>query len=531
MAKRILPLIPRQLTIEKVILEAARIVIHCRSRLSAPRCPSCRRVSSRLHSRYQRHVADLPWQGRPVMLCVQVRRLRCINRRCTQRIFAERAEDIAGRHARRTVRLRDIQRSVGLALGGEAGARLIERLSMRVSADTMLRIVRADRQVKHAPRVLGVDDWAWRKGQRYGTVLVNLETNEVVDLLPDRESTTLAAWLKSNPGAEIIARDRAGAYAKGVREGAPLARQVADRWHMLRNCSDALLATVEKRYRLVREVGRSLADDVAPVGPAERPATNGASKAALDRQRRSRTHRRLMYDAVVSLRDKGWSISAIAHETGRDRKTIRQWLLDKRPGAWERASRHPANAFEAYLRSRWDEGCRNATQLYREVCGQGYHGEARSFRRWIKTRLRDGLLLPAMPSLARPRWKPPSSRQTVRLLTASSHTLCKDDARFVDAIRAASPVIAEAADLARRFHAILVERQATELDPWLAQALASAIGSFARGLRRDIDAVRAALTLPWSTGPVEGKINKLKLIKRSMYGRAGLDLLRARIMA
>ncbi|MDE8653724.1 ISL3 family transposase [Novosphingobium sp. H3SJ31-1] len=507
-------------------------MIHCRSRLSAPRCPTCRRVSSRTHSRYQRHVADLPWQGRPVMLCVQVRRLRCINRSCAQRIFAERAEALAGRYARRTLRLRDIERSVGLALGGEAGARLIDRLSMRVSADTMLRIVRTGRQVKHgAPRVLGIDDWAWRKGQRYGTVLVDLEANQVVDLLPDRESATLTAWLKSNPGAEIIARDRAGSYAKGAREGAPLAVQVADRWHMLRNCSDALLAAVEKRYRLVREVGRSLADDVAPVVPQERPATIGASRATLDEQRQSRARRHMMFEAVAGLRDKGWSIAAIAHETGRDRKTIRQWLLDRRPGTWERASRHPANAFEAYLRSRWEEGCRNATQLYREVCGLGYRGEARSFRRWIKTRLRDGLSPPAAPSVARPRWKSPSSRQTVRLLSASSETLCKEDARFVDAVRAASPAIAEVADLARRFHEILVERKAAELDPWLAQTLGSAVASFARGLRRDIDAVRAALTLPWSTGPVEGKINKLKLIKRSMYGRAGIDLLRARIMA
>jgi len=362
-------------------------------------------------------------------------------------------------------------------------------------------------------------------------VLVDLETNRVVDLLPDRESNTLAGWLKSNPGAEIIARDRAGSYAKGAREGAPLARQVADRWHMLRNCSDTLLAAVEKRYRLVREVGRSLSNDVAVVRPLDRPATAGISHTAREHQRQSRARRHSMFNAVVGMRDKGWSISAIAHETGRDRKTIRQWLLDKRPGNWERASRHPANVFEAYLRYRWDEGCRNATQLYREACARGYVGEVRSFRRWIKVRLRDGQAQPAARSGADLRWRPPSSRQAARLLTAPSETLHGDDARFVDAVRAASPEIAQAADLTRRFHNILVGREINALDPWLTEALESAISSFARGLRRDIDAVRAALTLPWSTGPVEGKINKLKLIKRSMYGRAGLELLRARIMA
>lgn len=300
---------------------------------------------------------------------------------------------------------------------------------------------------------------------------------------------------------------------------------------MLRNCSDALLASVDKRSKLVREVGRSLANDVAPSGPLERPATIGMSNAARDHQRQSRARRQTLFDTVVEMRDKGWSISAIAYETGRDRKTVRQWLYNKRPGMWDRASRHAANAFEPYLRSRWDEGCRNATQLYREACDRGYQGEARSFRRWIKIRLREGLPPPVAPSVALPRWKPPSSRQTARLLSTPPEALRADDRRFVDAVRAASPVIAEAADLARRFHDILVERESTELDPWLAQALGSAIGSFARGLMRDIDAVRAALTLPWSTGPVEGKINKLKLIKRSMYGRAGLDLLRERIMA
>ncbi|EIZ78118.1 transposase [Novosphingobium sp. Rr 2-17] len=508
-----------------------RVVIKCRSRMTASRCPTCRRKSARLHSRYERRIADMPWQGRFVTLLMRVRRLRCSNRSCKRRIFVERAEQVATSHARRSVRLGEIQRTIRLALGGEAGARLADRIGMPISADTMIRLVRKDRQImKGSPRVLGVDDWAWRKGHRYGTVLLDLETNKVVDLLPDREGGTLAAWLKSHPGAEIIARDRGGSYAKGAREGAPLARQVADRWHMLRNCSDAVLSALEKRYKLVREVGQSLAHDMAPIRTQESTTRPGMSTAAAQKRNRGRRRRQAMFDTVGALRKKGWTISAIAQETGRDRKTIRQWLLNRRPGQWERAFRHPASTFDAYVRSRWADGCRNATQLYREVCELGYSGSVKGFRQWVKIRIRDGIEEPA-PRSSLPRWKPPSTRQIVRLLGTADNMVHLTDTRFIDALRAASPAIAQAADLGRQFHDMLVERKADALDGWLALALESPIASFARGLVRDLDAVRAAIELPWSTGPVEGKINKLKLIKRSMYGRAGLDLLRARVMA
>jgi transposase len=535
MSKRLLPFVPHFLAVKQVVADADRITITCRARFPAARCPNCRLVSMRTHSHYQRRIADLPWQGRPVTLCFEVRRLRCGNRRCIRRIFAERAEEIVGMHGRRTVRLRDIQRSVGLALGGEAGTRLIERLGMPISADTLLRIVRNTPSASRpAPRILGVDDWAWRRGQRYGTMLIDLQTSRVVDLLPDREGATLACWLRAHPGVEVVARDRAGAYAQGARQGAPDARQIADRWHMLRNCSDALLDAVEKRYRLVREVGQTLAGS-KEAGAVEqldcRRATPGMSKAAQDHQRQSRARRLALFNAMADLQQKGWSISAIARETGLDRKTIRQRLIEQRPGTWQRPSRHPADAFKDFLHQRWEEGCRNASRLYREVGELGYNGDARGFRRWVKMRLREAVPVTSSAPAAFPRWKPPSPRQTVRLLTTPIDILPSGEGAFVAALRAASPAIAMAADLARRFHTMLTGRDADALDPWLDEALNSAIASFARGLKRDVDAVRAALTLPWSTGPVEGKINKLKLIKRSMYGRAGLDLLRARIMA
>ncbi|WFU07437.1 transposase (plasmid) [Rhizobium sp. CB3171] len=184
-----------------------------------------------------------------------------------------------------------------------------------------------------------------------------------------------------------------------------------------------------------------------------------------------------------------------------------------------------------YVRRRWLEGCRNATRLYREVCDRGYRESAKTFRQWVKVRLRDEVPAPALSRAShKSSWHTPSSQQTVRLLTADVDTLPRNERAFVNAISSASPDVAAAAGLARRFQSMICNRETAALKPWLHDAVTGPMSPFARGIRRDIDAVYAALTMPWSTGPVEGKINKLKLIKRSMYGRAGMDLLRSRII-
>lgn len=262
-----------------------------------------------------------------------------------------------------------------------------------------------------------------------------------------------------------------------------------------------------------------------------RAAYRGSKAVRLQTERRH--SRRALSERVMELSRLGWSRLAIQRELGLALKTIRKWQRDKAPESWERMVFKPdaAEPFEGYLHQRWAQGCRNATRLYREICGQGYQGNAKAFRHWVKVRLRKGTPAPTSRAApAAPPWRPPTPRQAVRLVTKERDMLAQPDREFVEALCTASPEITRAAGLARRFQAMIQIRDSDALAGWLEDTLMSPLASFARGLLRDVDAVRAALSLPWSSGPVEGKINKLKLIKRSMYGRAGLDLLRARVM-
>ncbi len=483
------------------------------------------------HSTYQRHLADLPWQGRVVELRVQVRRLRCVNAACPRAIFAERLPGVTLPKARRTVRLREAQTSIGLALGGEPGSRLAGKLAMPVSGDTLLRLVRAaGAEPITPPRVLGVDDWAWRRGQRYGTILCDLEKNRVVDLLPDRSAAALAGWLERHPGVEVIARDRASAYADGARQGAPEATQVADRWHLLTNMSDALRQVTDRCHARLRAAAKA--------APAARKAKADAVPAALLRlpltkleqsQRDRLAARQVRFDQVVALRDRGLALDGIAAATGLSRSTVKRWLRRDSVPTWRKPRRAGIlDAHRGYLERRWREGCRNASALWRELRGRGFTGRPSVVSRWAAGIRRRESVAARRPSPLRV----PSGRRLARLLTTEPKELGPDDRRLFALVRTTTPELAEAAELAVAFARMVRDKDGGggRLDGWLDAATASGLASFARGLRQDLAAVRAALVLPWSTSPVEGQINRLKTIKRQMYGRAGFDLLRRRVL-
>ncbi len=494
-------------------------------------CPGCARFTSRIHSYYERRLADLPWNGIPVEVRLRTRRFFCNAHECSRRIFTERLPETAATYARRTQRMAQALCWLGLALGGEAGARTAHRLGLMVSGDTLLRHLRrmalAQKSAPMVPRVLGMDDWAWRKGQRYGTIVCDLERRRVVDLLPDRQSQTVTEWLRAHAPPEIISRDRAGAYAEAARRGAPHAVQVADRFHLVRNLRAALEHVLARHGPLLEEAFRQSTPPPVthpPILPANSTPTRAQQ---LSQQRRQRRLER--YQQVMELHQRGTSKRAIALQLGLNRKTVRYWLRAGQFPERQVTPRHSSvDRWLSYLEKRWIEGCHNRSQLWRELKSQGVDFAAVTLRRWFRVRL--GVRgHPHQSSLSPPR-KRPSPWQASALLLGLVRNPNPSQQRFTETLCALSPEIAISVALAKQFRRMMQEHDASAWLPWRKAARQSPLHGFVMQLQRDEAAVRAALTLPWSTGQVEGHIHRLKLIKRQMYGRAKLDLLRVRVL-
>jgi transposase len=504
---------PAGLVIDRINLEADLMLICARSSATGSACPECGLASSRIHSRYVRCLADLPVQGHAVRLNVQVRRFRCDNAGCGRRISGETlAETVATRAARRTSRLENIVHHLGLALGGRPAAGLARRLMLPVSRDTLLRVVRRRAmELTTDVRVLGIDDFAWKGGQRYGTVLCDLERRRIIDLLPDREAGTVEAWLASHPNIAIVSRDRGAGYGQAASRAIPQAMQVADRWHPMENASAAFLQVVRQSMRCIRKALTSTAIDPALLTCAERLQYEGF----LRRQDDSR--------AIKRLAEAGQSIKAITRQTGRSRKLVRN-VLRGGDGDIFRSRQRMLEPYLVKLDADWRGGCRNGAALWRGLRSEGFCGSLRVVAEWATRRRRGERSARAGGRV------PPPARQLSRMMTMGRDNLSKADAIIVAAVETGVPSLAAARQLMERFHQILRGRDADGLTPWLIDSTKSLLASFANGIKRDFAAVSAAVTEPWSNGQTEGQITKLKMVKRQMYGRAKMDLLRARLI-
>lgn len=506
-------LVPRGLTVEDVEVVDGAMTITARPPSTSAPCPSCGQVSSRLHSRYTRRLADLPSGGRRVVVRLIVRRFRCTVGSCRMRIFAERLHpDVATAYARRTARLECIVHHLGLALGGRPAASFARRLMLPVSNDTLLRTIRR-RAARPAevPTVIGIDDWAYKRGQRYGTLVCDLEHRQVVTLLPDRDNGTVEAWLSQRPEIGIIARDRGGGYGEAARRALPQAVQVADRWHLMENASAAFLEAVRKCMAPIRVAVGSGPIDPELLTHAERIQYEG------------HVRREATAAAILSLAQQGMPLKQIARRTGHSRKLVRNTVRGL-TGEVFRSRQNSLEAFLPRLDAAWAAGCRNGRELWRRLRASGFGGSLRVVGEWATRRRRCEQAPDHTPR------RVPSARALARLLTAERDHLSRMDAILVATVEAEVPAVAEARSAMLRFQSMIRDRRAPDLDAWISDARATLIASFAAGITRDRPAVAAALTQPWSNGQTEGQITRLKLVKRQMFGRGKLDLLEARMI-
>ena len=518
-------------------------------------CPVCGHESWRVHSRYPRSLAEEPVFGRRVRLRMTVRRFLCPSSECPRRIFVEPLHGFAARHARTTTRLAQTHLAIGSALGGEAGARLAAKTAVPTSPDTLLRRVKqAGTRSSDAPRFVGIDDWAWCKGQRYGTIVVDLEKSDVIDLLPDRDAETVKTWLKAHPGVELVSRDRWPAYAQAAAEAAPEAQQVADRWHLLKNVREAVERLFERHLPVITDALKPANPDpeslTGPL-PDDEPGTAASTKpdhreslspptpaSPREEATLAKRQRRVgRFEQVHELRRQGLPIRAIARELDMSRKTVRRYLRRERCPDWRpgRATRSGMDAHREWIDARIAEGRINASELHRELASRGVRLSYATVRRFLTKRLgRSGKTRPRVNAVKPKPAPPPSPKQLSFDWVRRPEKRTVEAQGRMDAIRAASPDLSAALDLADEFTALIRKLSTGTLKEWLSRAEVSPcseVRNFAEGIRRDESAVNAAVTTRWSNGPVEGHVNRLKTIKRQMYGRAGFDLLKARVIS
>lgn len=510
--------------LENVQVETVGVVengmlVTARTKGELASCRSCQAVSGRVHSRYRRQLRDLASAGRPVTVELEVRRFFCVNTACGLETFAEQVPGLTQWHQPRTPVLRGLLESIALALAGRAGSRMAAALGVTVSRDTLIRLIRAlpDPEIG-AVTVLGVDEFAKRRGHSYATLLIDMTTHRPIDVLDDRTAESFAAWLREHPGVEVICRDRAGGFAEGAREGAPEATQVADRWHLWHNLCEA----VEKTVRAHRcDLAEPRPETPIEPEPAPMPAVPEPRTARRTRERHATIH---------ALLADGRNQTEISKALGLSFTTVQKFARATTADELTNGSRHytrQIDKYGPYLHRRWNEGVHDAAKLHAEIAAQGFTGSKRTVRRFV-LQLRPYRQVAELPP------PPPTVREATRWITSHPDHLTTDETTKIAQLKDRSPLLTRLAGHITAFAQMMTNRTGTQhLEDWLTSVEADdlpALHSLARGIRTDEQAVTNGLTLAHSSGAVEGNVCRVKHLKRQMFGRANLDLLRKRIL-
>lgn len=520
-----------------VSLVEGQLTIEASSCQSASICPSCGCLGQRRHSRYIRIFCDLPTSGYSVKVLMLSGKYFCDNPDCTQKVFTERFTKEIYPYHRRFNRCAELLRSLALELGGNKGSAISRLANLPVSPSTILRIIK--RQDLHVAQItsgiIGIDDWAFKKGKTYGTIIVDLYQNKVVDLLPDRECATICQWLRDHQEVAVISRDRGGPYSKGGREGAPQAIQVADRFHLLMNLGEA---TKKMFQSMGKELTKSFAlYNLSNAGTNILPASTiidlkeqevatthpSATNASLELQ--------LRFNKVKDLKGQGYTIRAISRSVGITRATIRKYIrmdfLPKKKGS-------RSTNFDAYHAFLLQES--NAGKLYKDlhtdIVKLGFNGGYTQFCNNMNTLLKSNKMTPASHKSDLIIMKTWSAGTLSAMLQKDPGVLTTEDKKFMEQLCNKYPVVKETAQQVKQFKKLFQDKQEGSLQKWLDTIAESPSGikTFAKGIKSDFQAVNNAVISPYSNGQVEGQVNRLKNIKRRMYGRAGFELLRKMVI-
>ena len=535
-----IPLLFPDLTVVETAVTETALYISVQSTEPSAACTKCGAVSKRVHSSYLRQVQDTPIGLFMVWLQLKVRRFRCDNPKCEGKTFAEQFPDLVGRRRRRTARLLVQLSQICLALGGAAGARLADKLAMRVSGSTLLRLLhKMEVPVTEEPRIIALDDWAFRKGRNYGTIIVDHESGRPIDLLPGRDSETVQEWLEKHPTIEVVTRDRSGEYRAAINEALPEAVQVADRWHLLKNLVKAIRRYFSRHRKSVRQLVIE-AVETGEFDPAELNVTEkhrryapGPSRESLHEARQA--EREALFAAVKARHAEGVYTTDIADEFDISRQTVSKWVNSETlpPDGRGRFKRKCLiDDYVPYLRQRIAEGCTNKSQLWREIKEQGFTGSRTIVGKWVRENYNtDGETMEEL-SAKKVEVTVPSSRELAWLIARHADELEEDEKQLL-AVLMRDAEIAELKQAAHEFMHMVRNGLDEEWASWLKNSCASAINelkNFAEGLQKDGAAVYEAIRQSWSNGPAEGHVNRLKFLKRQMYGRASFELLRLRVL-
>lgn len=507
------------------------VTIHLQATRKTGHCPECMKRSTSVHSRRRRRIQHLPCSGQTLWLIFAVRHWYCQNPSCSRKIFAESLEPFAGPRQQASQSLQKLQYQLGVIAGGEAGQRAAMAAGLRTSADTLIRRVITTPETKQpcTPHV-GIDEWAWYRGHHYGTLIVNLDTHRPLVLLPRRDRRALASWFRKYPEIQVVSRDRGGIYAMAAREGAPQAKQVADRWHLLKNIGDALERMMYRYMPLIRLVASELSPKKSAEPTPVEPPSSLRRPERLKQQTRKKRHQR--WTEVMTLHNKGCGFREISRITGLSRVTISRWVQS---GAFPEMSTRPPKRgllepWKVWLEEQRESGNHNASQIWREMVAKGFTGSETIVRgavaRWRKGWLPPVTTAARLPSASRvSRWLMPW-----RIIRGEENYA----SRFINLMCEKEPQLKIAQQLALEFYQILKTKNKPQLSRWFTRVSESGLTELQRvsaGMETDAAAICEAIISRWSNGVVEGHVNRLKMLKRQMYGRAGFELLRRRVMS